>query len=106
MGIFKKKKKKKTKQGVFESVEVNGQKVTVTAFYLYHDKKSGKSYIEIAAPEIVEALHYSEVDIKVKLPDRTIAVTSTYDSAYQKKSRNAEYKVYKFLITKYNEYYG
>ena len=54
----------------------------------------------------MEALHYSEVDIKVKLPDKTIAVTSTYDSAYQKKSRNAEYKVYKFLNTKYNEYYG
>ena len=106
MKLFTKKKNKKTAQGVFESVAVNGQKVTVTAFYLYHDKKSGKSYIEIAAPEIVEALHFSDVDIKVRLPDKTIAVKADYDSAYQKKSQNKEFKIYKFMITKYNEYYG
>ena len=103
MSIFKRKtKKKKTANGVFERVEVNGQEITVTAFYLYTDKKTGTSYIEIAAPEIVEALHYSEVEINAKLPDKSISVTADYDSAYQKR----DFKVYKFTVKKYNEYYG
>ena len=103
MSIFKRKsKKKKTSNGVFERVEVNGQEVTVTAFYLYHDKKAGKNYIEIAAPEIVDALHYSEVEISARLPGKSISVTAAYDSAYQKK----DFKVYKFIVEKYNEYYG
>ena len=102
MALFgKRKNKKKTVRGVFNKIEVNGQQVTVKSFYMHYDKDTDSTVIELAAPEIVEQLHFDEVDIELFLSDKRIVCRSAFDSAYEK----GGFKIYKFIVLDKNEYY-
>lgn len=97
----KHKKRRKAAGGSFEELLVGDTVVDVFNVYIHTDKTDRKQYIELAASDTVEALHYSNVDITLKTKEKALKINADFVDAVQRK----RFKVYTFEIKSMSEYY-
>ena len=99
--LKKHKKRRKAAGGAFEQLLVGGEAVDVFNVFIHTDKATHKQYIELAASDAVEQLHYSNVDITLRTREKELRINADFSDAVQKK----RFKVYTFEVKSMNEFY-
>ena len=86
----KKNTRKNASSGVFEKIEVGGEEVAISNFYMYTDNKTGEKYCELAARDKVVQLHFTEVEMTVFLTTQKLEIKAAFVDAYQ----HSKFKIY------------